>query len=85
MAETGSETAATVETTGEAAGHADEALLLGMGAEGWVSVSMFIFFALAIIIGKLPQRIAAALDARISAVKRQLDKPRPSAPMPKHC
>ena len=66
--------AGTVETTGEAAGHADEALLLGMGAEGWVSVSMFIFFALAIIIGKLPQRIAAALDARIAAVKRQLDE-----------
>jgi F-type H+-transporting ATPase subunit b len=68
--------AETTHTTGttEAAGHAEEALLLGLGAEAWVSVSMFIFFALAIIIGKLPQRIAGALDARIAGVKRQLDE-----------
>ena len=58
----------------EAADHQDEALLLGLGAETWVSVSMFIFFALAIIVGKVPQRIAAALDARIDGVKRQLNE-----------
>lgn len=52
--------------------HHAEPLLLGLGAEDWVYVSVFIFFALAIIIGKLPQRIAGALDARIAAVKRQL-------------
>jgi F-type H+-transporting ATPase subunit b len=57
-----------------AEGHAPEALLLGQGAEFYVYVSMAIFFALAIILGKLPQRIAGALDDRIAAVKRQLDE-----------
>jgi F-type H+-transporting ATPase subunit b len=76
MAESPSHADTTAETHAgtEAAGHHDEALLLGMGAENWVSVSMFIFFALAIIIGKLPQRIAGALDGRIAGVKRQLDE-----------
>ena len=74
MAETenaGTETHAV--TTAEG-GHHEGPLLLGMGAEQWVSVSMFIFFALAIIIGKLPQRIAAALDSRIAGVRRNLDE-----------
>ena len=69
MAETETYAATTAE-----GGHGEGPLLLGMGAEQWVSVSMFIFFALAIIIGKLPQKIAAALDDRIAGVKRQLDE-----------
>ncbi len=51
-----------------------EALLFGQGAEFYVYVSMAIFFALAIIVGKLPQRIAAGLDERFAGVKRQLDE-----------
>lgn len=75
MAETTHSTAVGhADVAATAAGHAPEALLLGLGAETWVSVSMFIFFALAIIIGKLPQRIAAALDDRIAGVRRQLDE-----------
>ena len=69
MAETETQAVTTAE-----GGHGEGPLLLGMGAEQWVSVSMFIFFALAIIIGKLPQKIAAALDDRIAGVKRQLDE-----------
>lgn len=57
-----------------AEGHHEGPLLLGMGAEQWVSVSMLIFFVLAIILGKVPQKIAAALDDRIAGVKRQLDE-----------
>ncbi|WP_439532595.1 F0F1 ATP synthase subunit B family protein [Polymorphobacter sp.] len=53
--------------------HAEETLL-GLGAETWVYVSVAIFFALAIILGKLPQRIAEALDGRIAGVRRQLDE-----------
>lgn len=56
--------------------HHEEALLLGQGAEFYVYVSMTIFFVLAIVLGKLPQRIAAALDDRIAGVKRQLDEAR---------
>lgn len=54
--------------------HHEEATLLGFGAEFWVYVSMAIFFALAIFVGKLPSRITGALDERIAAVKRQLDE-----------
>jgi F-type H+-transporting ATPase subunit b len=64
------ETETTAATIAE--GHPPEALLLGQGAEFYVYVSMAIFFALAIILGKLPQRIVAALDDRIAGVKRQL-------------
>lgn len=56
--------------------HHAEATLLGQGAEFWVYVSMAIFFAAAIILGKLPSRIAGALDDRIAGVKRQLDEAR---------
>jgi len=55
------------------AAHAEDTLL-GLGAETWVYVSVAIFFVLAVVIGKLPQRIAEALDARILAVRRQLDE-----------
>lgn len=54
--------------------HHEEATLLGFGAEFWVYVSMAIFFALAIVVGKLPSRITGALDDRIAGVKRQLDE-----------
>jgi F-type H+-transporting ATPase subunit b len=53
--------------------HAEDTLL-GLGAETWVYISVSIFFALAIILGKLPQRIAEALDERIAGVRRQLDE-----------
>ncbi len=64
-------TAATLAEGGEAHG---EALLMGQGAEFWVYLSVAIFAVLAVVIGKLPSRIAAALDARIAAVKTQLDE-----------
>jgi F-type H+-transporting ATPase subunit b len=53
--------------------HAEETLL-GLGAETWVYISVAIFFGLAIIVGKVPALIAAALDARIAGVRRQLDE-----------
>jgi F-type H+-transporting ATPase subunit b len=51
-----------------------EALLLGMGAETWVYISVSIFLLLAVFVGKLPQRIAEGLDAHINGVKRQLNE-----------
>ena len=51
-----------------------EATLLGMGAETWVYISVAIFLLLAVFVGKLPQRIAAGLDAYIGGVKRQLSE-----------
>lgn len=54
--------------------HHEEALLFGQGAEFYVYVSITIFFLLAIFVGKLPQRITGALDARIAGVRRQLDE-----------
>ncbi len=51
-----------------------EAKLLGLEAESWVYVSITIFLILAVVLGKLPQRITAALDDRIAAVRRQLDE-----------
>lgn len=59
----------------EAVPHA-EATLLGLEAETYVYISVAIFFVLAIVLGKLPQRMAAGLDARIAGVKRQLDEAR---------
>lgn len=55
--------------------HAEDTLL-GLGAETWVYISVAIFFVLAVVLGKLPARIAEALDARILAVRRQLDEAR---------
>ncbi|MFN6936199.1 MAG: hypothetical protein ACK4NZ_13745 [Tsuneonella sp.] len=56
-----------------AGGHA-EPTLLGLGAEGWVYVSVTIFFLLAIFVGKAPQKIAAALDTQIAEKRRNLDE-----------
>ena len=60
-------------TMAEGAPHAEETLL-GLTAETWVYISVAIFFVLAIVLFKAPKLIADALDARISAVKRQLDE-----------
>ncbi len=49
-----------------------EPVLLGMGAETWVYISISIFLLLAVFVGKLPHRIVAALDERIAAVRREL-------------
>jgi len=48
--------------------------LLGLSAEGWVYVGLSIFFLLAIFVAKAPQKIAAALDARIAETRRTLDE-----------
>lgn len=63
-----------IEMTGTADEAHDEATLLGLEAETWVYVSVAIFFVLAVVIGKVPGRIAEALDARIAGVRRQLDE-----------
>lgn len=55
-------------------GHEEGPLLLGLGAEGWVYVGLTIFILLAVIVGKAPQKIAEALDARIANTRRQLDE-----------
>lgn len=57
----------------EGAGHAAQTLL-GLGAEGWVYVSITIFFLLAILVAKAPQKIAAALDAQIAQKRADLDE-----------
>lgn len=67
MAET---TATTVAATHEA-----EPLWFGLfNAEQTVWVSVTVFLLLAVILGKLPKRIAEALDAKIADVRRQLDE-----------
>jgi F-type H+-transporting ATPase subunit b len=60
-------------TMADGQAHAEDSLL-GLGAETWVYISVAIFFVLAIVIFKAPKLIADALDARISAVRRQLDE-----------
>jgi F-type H+-transporting ATPase subunit b len=67
----GGELVATTEQRDEA--H-DEPVLLGLEAETWVYISVTIFFVLAVVLGKLPARIAGALDERIAAVRKQLDE-----------
>mgnify|MGYP002784665689 CR=1 FL=1 len=63
-------TTAGTEVSGEA--HHAEATLFGVGAEGWVYTGVAIFIVLAVVVGKLPARIAGALDERIANVKKQL-------------
>lgn len=58
----------------EVAVHHDEPTSLGLTAEGWVYVSLTIFFLLAIFVAKAPRRIAEGLDARIAETRRQLDE-----------
>lgn len=57
----------------EVAGHA-EPTLLGLGAEGWVYVSVTIFFLLAIFVAKAPKRITDTLDAEIARKRSDLDE-----------
>lgn len=57
-----------------AEGHEEGPTLLGLGAEGWVYVGLTIFILLAVVVGKAPQKIAEALDARIANTRRQLDE-----------
>lgn len=58
-----------------AIGHEEEGpTLLGLNAEHWVYVGLSIFLVLAVFVGKAPQKIAEALDARIANTRRQLDE-----------
>jgi len=66
----GAELVATTEQREEA--HS-EPVLLGLEAESWVYISVTIFFVLAVVLGKVPARIAGALDERIAGVRKQLD------------
>jgi F-type H+-transporting ATPase subunit b len=56
----------------EVAGDA-EPTLLGLGAEGWVYVSITLFF-LAAIVYRAPGKILAALDAQIAQKRADLDE-----------
>lgn len=74
MVESESQTAQTTAHTGANGGeHQEEPVLLGLNAEAWVYTGVAIFIVLAVVVGKVPALIAAALDARISSVKKQLD------------
>jgi F-type H+-transporting ATPase subunit b len=67
------ETTATTEVAhGEAGHHGPE--LLGLGAEGWVYVSVTLFFLIAIFVFKAHRKIADALDAQIAETRRTLDE-----------
>lgn len=61
------------------AGHTEVAgaeapTLLGITGDGWVYVSLTIFFLLAIFVAKAPRRIAEGLDAQIAEKRRNLDE-----------
>lgn len=68
------ETTATTSAAGSPAGH--EATSFWSDPETWVYIPIAIFLVLAVVVGKLPQRITAALDARIAGVRRQLEEAR---------
>ena len=53
--------------------HEEGPLLLGLGAEGWVYVSVTIFVVIAIFWLKAHKTLTAGLDARIAATRRSLD------------
>lgn len=75
MAALHGDTVALTEADGGAAHAGDHGPeLLGLSAEGWVYVALTIFFLIAIFIAKAPQKIAAALDARIAETRRTLDE-----------
>jgi F-type H+-transporting ATPase subunit b len=63
-----------VATTEQHGGAHEEPVLLGLEAESWVYISVTIFFVLAVVLGKVPARIAGALDERIAGVRKQLDE-----------
>ncbi|WP_439546639.1 F0F1 ATP synthase subunit B family protein [Sandarakinorhabdus sp.] len=66
------------ETTAETLANGEEphaeATLLGLDAEGWVYTGVAIFIVLAVVLGKVPARIASALDGHIAGVRKQLDE-----------
>lgn len=62
----------TTATVAHEAAHDEHPVLLGLDAEGWVYVSITIFFLVAIFVMKAPKLIAQGLDARIAQVKTQL-------------
>jgi F-type H+-transporting ATPase subunit b len=62
----------TTATVAHEAAHDAHPVMLGLDAEGWVYVSITIFFLLAIFVMKAPKLIAQGLDARIAQVKAQL-------------
>jgi F-type H+-transporting ATPase subunit b len=64
----------TAETVAHGGGDHAEPVLLGLNAEGWVYTGVAIFIVLAVVLGKLPARIAGALDDRIAGVRKQLDE-----------
>ena len=57
-----------------AQGAEQHATLLGLGAEGWVYVSMTIFFMAAIFGAKAHRKVLGALDAQIAETRRTLDE-----------
>lgn len=59
-----------------AAGHGEDhgPTLLGLSAEGWVYVSVTLFFLIAIFGMKAHKQIAAGLDARIAETRKALDE-----------
>lgn len=48
--------------------------LLGLGAEGWVYVSITIFFLIAIVYAKAHRTIVSKLDEQIAETRRELDE-----------
>ncbi len=62
----------TTATVAHEAAHDEHPVMLGLDAEGWVYVSITIFFLIAIFVMKAPKLIAQGLDARIAQVKAQL-------------
>ena len=54
------------------AGHGPE--LLGLSAEGWVYVSITIFFLIAFFYAKAHRTILAKLDAQIAETRKELDE-----------
>lgn len=51
----------------------EEATALGFNAGGWVAIAMLVVFAI-LIWKKVPGAIAKSLDARIAAIRSQLDE-----------
>lgn len=76
MAAHGTPTEHTTATTEAHGGAHPEAhpTLLGLDAEGWVYVGLFIFFLLAVFVAKAPRKILDALDARIADARKELDR-----------
>ena len=66
------ETVGTIATTGATEVHSEPAVL-GITAAGFVALSMLVVFAI-MLWARVPRLIAGALDARIAAIRRELDE-----------